>query len=56
MKTVILGGPALALDNSIQTRHYTIIDVEDGTQIAPGTLSFTSPTTLKQQPPPSANS
>jgi hypothetical protein len=34
MKTVILGGPALALDNSIQTRHYTIIDVEDGTQIA----------------------
>jgi hypothetical protein len=34
MKTVILGGPALALDNSIPTRHYTIIDVEDGSQIA----------------------
>jgi hypothetical protein len=34
MKTVILGGPALALDNSIQTRHYTLIDVDDSTQIA----------------------
>jgi hypothetical protein len=34
MKTVILGGPALALDNSIPTRHYTIIDVEDGSQLA----------------------
>lgn len=34
MKTVILGGPALALDNSIPTRHYTVIDVEDATQIA----------------------
>jgi hypothetical protein len=34
MKTVILGGPALALDNSIQTRHYTVINPEDGAQIA----------------------
>lgn len=34
MKTVILGGPALALDNSIQTRHYTVINVEDATQVA----------------------
>ena len=34
MKTVILGGPALALDNSIQTRHFTIVDVEDSSQIA----------------------
>jgi fructose-specific phosphotransferase system IIC component len=34
MQTVILGGPALALDNSIMTRHYTISDVEDATQIA----------------------
>jgi hypothetical protein len=34
MKTVILGGPALALDNSIQTRHYTIVDTADSTQIA----------------------
>jgi hypothetical protein len=34
MKTVILGGPVLALDNSIQTRHYTVINPEDGTQLA----------------------
>jgi hypothetical protein len=34
MKTVILGGPALALDNSIRTRHYTIVDIEDSVQIA----------------------
>jgi hypothetical protein len=34
MKTVILGGPALALDNSIPTRHYSIIDIEDSSQIA----------------------
>lgn len=34
MKTVILGGPALALDNSIKTRHYTIIDVDSLAQIA----------------------
>jgi hypothetical protein len=34
MNTVILGGPALALDNSIKTRHYTIIDSDDGEQLA----------------------
>jgi hypothetical protein len=34
MKTVILGGPALALDNSIKTRHYTVIDADESTQIA----------------------
>lgn len=34
MNTVILGGPALALDTSIKTRHYTIIDADDATQIA----------------------
>lgn len=34
MKTVILGGPSLALDTSIKTRHYSIIDLEDYTQVA----------------------
>jgi hypothetical protein len=33
MKPVILGGPALSLDPSIQTRHYTLIDSDDSTQI-----------------------
>lgn len=34
MNTVILGGPALALDNSVKTRHYTIISTDDLKQIA----------------------
>lgn len=34
MKTVILGGPTLALDTAIKTRHYTIIDVETSRQIS----------------------
>lgn len=44
MKTVILGGPALALDNSIKTRHYTIIDTEDAAQIASLTIDVEAKT------------
>jgi hypothetical protein len=44
MQTVILGGPALALDNSIKTRHYTIIDTSDATQVASIVIDIESKT------------
>ncbi len=44
MQTVILGGPALALDNSVKTRHYSVINAEDATQFASVTIDVAAKT------------